>query len=201
MVKYKTRHKGYTLVELVMVLMILGVLAAGVPSASQAFRYQRKADLVSMHKILVASIDAWTADNSNPIQKPADINAVNSQGRRVYEYIGDRDILKQIKKGEKDPNDNIKGVFPKVTKEIELDDTKCIFEKGVLTTIGKGSEKLYYAVLSSGAVTKPDGSISIKDSDYATYVKKHIIIIGGNGKTGSDAEKGDDKYYSVDLSL
>ena len=185
MVKYKTRHKGYTLVELTVVLIILGIMMLGIPNAAQAFRYRQKSDMISMHKVMIAAIDNWIADNADPTQKPADFNAVNSQGRRVYQYIGDVEVLDKVmlkfdtsKKLEEQVGRTVFEPFNvQIWDKIEINTKNVDFTKGILTTktteTGKKRhvDDLKYSVL-------PLDSDGKKIYDFENLKKKHILVFG-----------------------
>lgn len=99
------RKKAFTFIEIMIVVAILSILLLMVtPSFVQSRAYHQRNLVNTTNKILISAIDYWIKDNFDPSQRPSDFNSRNSQGKAVFEYISNREILSF-----RDSNNNITG--------------------------------------------------------------------------------------------
>ena len=89
------KNKGFTMAEMLVAIAILTILMGlAVPFFKPAKEFVNKNKTNTTKKILINAIEYWSKDNINPIQKPADFNAVNSQNKKVFEYISNNEVYK-----------------------------------------------------------------------------------------------------------
>lgn len=88
------KKRGFTLVELMVVVAILGILLLMVfPSLSSATDFNAKNRVNTTNKIILSAIDSWSRDNIVTNMPLVDLNSINSQGKRVYQYISNNEIF------------------------------------------------------------------------------------------------------------
>lgn len=90
----KKRKNAFTFIELLIVVAILGLLLMiASPSFVQSRQFHQKNMVNTTNKVLISAINYWIKDNIDPSQRPSDFNSRNSQGKAVFEYISNREIL------------------------------------------------------------------------------------------------------------
>ncbi|MBS6064164.1 type II secretion system protein [Criibacterium bergeronii] len=132
------KNKGFTMAEMLVAIAILTILMGlAVPFFKPAKEFVNKNKTNTTKKILINAIEYWSKDNINPIQKPADFNAVNSQNKKVFEYISNNEVYKDSNMQIEEKDGNKELVFVNDKDNDGKDDTEIVivnFEKGVLTT-------------------------------------------------------------------
>ena len=81
------------MMELMIVIAIMSILMMiAIPNTRQVFSFTNKNMINTTNKVIISSIDYWVKDNRNPSQRSDNFNSQNSQGKKVFEYISNKEI-------------------------------------------------------------------------------------------------------------
>ena len=81
------------MMELMIVIVIMAILMMiAIPNTRQVFSFTNKNMINTTNKVIISSIDYWVKNNRNPSQRPDNFNSQNSQGKKVFEYISNKEI-------------------------------------------------------------------------------------------------------------
>lgn len=87
------KYKGFSMMEMMVVIAIMSILImVAIPNMGQVFSFTNKNMINTTNKVIISAIDYWVKDNRNPSQRPDNFNSQNSQGKKVFEYISNKEI-------------------------------------------------------------------------------------------------------------
>lgn len=87
------KYKGFSMMEMMVVIAIMSILImVAITNMGQVFSFTNKNMINTTNKVIISAIDYWVKDNRNPSQRPDNFNSQNSQGKKVFEYISNKEI-------------------------------------------------------------------------------------------------------------
>lgn len=87
------KYKGFSMMEMMVVIAIMSILImVAIPNMGQVFSFTNKNMINTTNKVIISAIDYWVKDNRNPSQRPDNFNSQNSQNKKVFEYISNKEI-------------------------------------------------------------------------------------------------------------
>lgn len=179
----KKRKNAFTFIEIMIVVAILTILMMMVsPSFVQSRQFHEKNMVNTTNKVLISAINYWIKDNIDPSQRPSDFNSRNSQGKAVFEYISNREILST-----RDSSGAITGKSNLWIETISGSANTTVLRTNAPLNDGMLNIQFEKGILNVGYF---DGTTTLKEGrKYVVYP----IIKGSDGKELSEA----DSYESL----
>ena len=130
------KYKGFSMMEMMVVIAIMSILMMiAIPNMGQVFSFTNKNMINTTNKVIISAIDYWVKDNRNPSQRPDNFNSQNSQGKKVFEYISNKEIYNYTNMQiQKNADDSEYMSFKSDEKDIPI---TVKFEEGVLSITPK----------------------------------------------------------------